>query len=268
MHLIFPWDVMTIYDIRLQQITAELNALTRDGLEILVEMTVRYRPDTEYLGLLHKYVGPGYAETLLVPEVKSLVRREIALYRADEIYSSERRKIQKAVLEDIRKEIRVEYPPGGSGTAPYIIVEDILFRSMQLPALVKAAIEAKIEQKQIMEQYEYRLKREQYESKRKEVEATGIRKFQEIVAGGISERYLRWKGIDATLALARSANAKVVVIGAGEGGLPLILGNMDGGAKSISSSSQSEEGREAQSRTIEPLESLPLGGPMGSTPGR
>ena len=44
-----------------------------------------------------------------------------------------------------------------------------------------------------------------------------------IVATGISEQLLRWKGIEATMKIAESQNEKVVIIGSGKDGLPIIL---------------------------------------------
>ncbi|HLJ64022.1 MAG TPA: hypothetical protein VKT70_07950, partial [Stellaceae bacterium] len=68
-------------------------------------------------------------------------------------------------------------------------------------------------------------------SERKTIEAKGIREFQDIVKDGITDRYLMWKGIDATLQLAQSPNSKVIVIGSGPNGLPILLGNLDGTLK-------------------------------------
>ena len=60
-------------------------------------------------------------------------------------------------------------------------------------------------------------------AERKRIEAQGIADFQRIVASGISPQLLEWKGIEATEKLAQSQNTKVIVIGAGKDGLPLIL---------------------------------------------
>jgi hypothetical protein len=107
---------------------------------------------------------------------------------------------------------------------PWLLLDDVLIRAIRFPQAVEKAINRKMEEYQLKQEYAYRIEREQLESRRKEIEANGIARFQSIVSGGISEAYLRWKGIDATLALARSTNAKVVVIGAGKDGMPLILG--------------------------------------------
>ena len=118
----------------------------------------------------------------------------------------------------------------GEPVEPWLFVDAVLIRSMQFPPDVQSAVNRKMEQYQLREEYRYRLEREKLESERKQVEAQGIANFQQIVGAGISENYLKWKGIDATLALAQSANAKVVVIGAGKDGMPLILGDTSGRA--------------------------------------
>ena len=108
-----------------------------------------------------------------------------------------------------------------------LILYDILVTGIELPAAIVAAIDRKIEQYYIAEEYKFRVEREKRESERKKIEAEGIRDFQQTVSQGISESYLRWRGIEATLQLSQSANSKVVLIGSGKDGLPVILGNVD-----------------------------------------
>jgi hypothetical protein len=102
-----------------------------------------------------------------------------------------------------------------------------LVLEIDLPPPVVAAINRKIEQLYISQEYVYRVERERKESERKQIEAVGIRDFQQTVSQGISDSYLRWRGIEATLQLAQSSNSKVVVIGSGRDGVPIILGNVD-----------------------------------------
>jgi hypothetical protein len=92
---------------------------------------------------------------------------------------------------------------------------------------VNAAINRKIEQYYLVQEYAFRVDREELESKRKQIEANGIRDFQQTVTQGISDSYVRWRGIEATLQLAQSPNTKIVIIGSGKDGLPVILGNVD-----------------------------------------
>jgi hypothetical protein len=93
--------------------------------------------------------------------------------------------------------------------------------------MVQNAIRHKLAQKHLSREYKYRVEKEKLEKERKRIEAEGIALFQQGIPGGISEQYLRWKALDATLALARSPNSKVVVIGGGKEGMPIILGPLD-----------------------------------------
>lgn len=229
LHIIFPWDEMNIYDIRLQENQREFQVLSSDGLEMRVSVSVRFRPIQAHLGVLHREVGPQYVETLVLPELGAQARKQIALYEPFELYSQLREDVQQEMTEGLRRQIRVMYRQGAP-PEDAIHVEDVLIRNIQLPDQVRNAIEKKLTQRHMMLEYSYRIEKEEMEKARKKIEAEGIRTFQDIVNEGISERYLRWKGIDATLELARSTNSKVVVIGGGEDGLPIILGNVDGAA--------------------------------------
>ncbi|MCG8460151.1 MAG: prohibitin family protein [Holophagales bacterium] len=225
LNVILPWNKMYIYNVRYQRHTTTYDVLSEDGLRIAVEVTVRYKVIAPSAGYLHKYVGPDYLETLLVPEVGSFVREQIAAFRPDELYASDRLRAQIDSFETVRENLSVEIPAGEP--QPLLLLQDLLLRNIELPPRVASAIESKLTQEQLMLEYDYVLQREEKEKERKRIEAEGIRLFQDIVSEGISDRYLRWKGIDATLEMATSANAKVVVIGAGEDGLPIILGNVD-----------------------------------------
>jgi hypothetical protein len=108
-----------------------------------------------------------------------------------------------------------------------IVLFDTLVYGIELPELVVNAINRKTEQYYISEEYKFRVEREKRESERKKIEAEGIHEFQQIVSQGISDSYLRWRGIEATLQLAQSTNSKIVIIGNAKDGLPVILGNLD-----------------------------------------
>jgi prohibitin 1 len=109
----------------------------------------------------------------------------------------------------------------------FMIIElkDVLVSDVVLPPNIKKAIESKLAQEQVAEEFDFRIERERKEAERKRIEARGIRDFQDMVAVGVEEGLLKWKAIEATLELARSPNAKMIIIGAGDGGLPVILGN-------------------------------------------
>jgi regulator of protease activity HflC (stomatin/prohibitin superfamily) len=227
MHLKWPWDKVTVYNIRLQEVSTTYDALTNDGLAVTTEVTIRWKPIEEDLGKLHRDVGPDYVKTLLIPLVGSFARQEIAANRPDALYSPERLAIQERIRDKTKEALVVRFHADANRES-YLLVEDVLIRNVTLPDEVAEAIEDKVIQKQQAEAYEYRLIRERQEADRKAIEADGIRRFQETINSTISEGYLRWKGIEATLELARSNNAKVVVVGAGTDGLPIILGGLDG----------------------------------------
>lgn len=227
LHVKAPWNVVYLYDIRLQRREETYDVLSKDGLRIEVVSSVRFRIIEPGLGELHRHVGPNYVDVLIVPELGAQLREEIGHYEPEELYSARRAEIEEKLLEGLREEVRVTYLFHGS-LADVLHVEDVFLQSITLPPLVTEAIDEKLAQRHHMLEYDYRLQKEEKEAQRKEIEARGIRAFQDIVSEGISDRYLRWKGVDATLALAQSQNAKIVVIGAGGDGLPIILGGLEG----------------------------------------
>lgn len=228
MRVIFPWDRMYIYNIRLQEIDHSYSVLTSDGLNVQAQISIRWKPIEEDLGKLHRDIGPDYVDTLIVPTIGAYAREEIARYPPEALYSQDRLAMQEAIRVKTRQALKARFYPERERES-YFIVESVLIRDVVLPETVRAAIQEKVLQKQMAEAYDYRLVRERKEAERKAIEAEGIRRFQEAINGSISERYLKWKGIDATLELAKSNNSKVVVIGAPKDGLPIILGGMEGG---------------------------------------
>ncbi|MEM7530370.1 MAG: prohibitin family protein [Pseudomonadota bacterium] len=221
--LIPPWDKIYIYDMRLKEVTLDVDALTSDGLRVKVSVVGRYRLLPEDLGYLHRHVGPDYAETLVIPEIGNEVRHRISQFEPDALYSLRREEIENEVARNANLDINA-ISDNDAASGDMIEIEDILFRAVTLPDAVADAIAIKNVERHRMQQYEYILQRERLESQRKAIEASGIKAFQDTVSAGVSANYLRWKGIDATLKLAESSNAKMVVIGNQEG-LPLILGN-------------------------------------------
>ena len=224
--VIFPWDKIYIYDLRVRQESDQFDVLTNEGLQISVNVTLRFRLNPEALGEITRAAGPDFVKTLVMPSVGATARQIAAKYSAQEIYSTKRPQIEDEIEAELIKAVD-ELIEGQKGERPEIIVEDFWFRSITLPKQLQAAIEAKLTQRQLAEQYLYILEREEREKDRKIIEAQGIKAFQDIVSSGISENYLKWKGIDATLKLADSPNAKIVIIGSGKEGLPLILGPWD-----------------------------------------
>jgi regulator of protease activity HflC (stomatin/prohibitin superfamily) len=246
--IVLPWDRMEIYDARVQHFSRDFEVLTRDGLVVTVNIAWQFRIKEATVGLLHKFVGPDYVETMLVPAVASYTRHVFSRNSTDDAYTLRRAEIQDEIHQGVINELRLGVRRSEAQGAPWILLENVLIRGMRFPPEVEAAINRKMEQYQLRQEYAYRLERERLESERKEVEADGIARFQRIVGAGISENYLRWKGIDATLALARSSNAKVVVIGTPRDGMPLILGGSDTGPAGAGKSPDAERTQDTPGR--------------------
>jgi regulator of protease activity HflC (stomatin/prohibitin superfamily) len=242
LHIILPWDQLFQYDLRLQTSTDSYTAISRDGVSITATINARFRLRRDSIPRLHQSVGPDYKRLLVVPEVGNRMREVIAQYTAEEVYSTKRQDVQNQIrgrtvaMLDATAEMRRDETEYG---APYkfkpvdaIDLSETLVLHIELPAAVVGAINRKVEQYYAVEEYAFRVEREKKESERKQIEANGIHAFQQTVSQGISDSYLRWRGIEATLQLAQSSNAKIVIVGSGKDGLPIILGNVDAPASS------------------------------------
>lgn len=263
MHFIWPWDKLYIYDLRLQSSTQKFNAISKDGVFVSAEITIRYQLNFDSAAVLHLFVGPQYLSTVLIPEIGSVTRNVLADYTAEEIYSTQRQKIQQLIAQRsagaIEDRLTSLFEPSASiqdtpqnyaDLMPQAIkVVDTPVLSIDLPAEIVTAINQKIQQFYKIAEYQFRAQREAEESKRKQIEANGIAAFQRTVSQGISDSYLRWQGIQATLALAQSPNTKIVVIGSGKDGMPIILGNVDAPLPSSSTPKPGEPGEPGKPST-------------------
>jgi prohibitin 2 len=240
LHILWPWDKLFLYDLRLQSSMQTYNAISSDGVNVKAQISVRYQLGHDPVGVLHKFIGPGYLDSVIGPEIGSQARQIISKYTAQQVYTS-RDPIQKAIRDSAEKSLQtnldtlvqtegLEQPDPKNYNhflRNSIHILDTLVLGIELPPEIVAAINRQTEQFYMIQEYKFRVEREAEESKRKQIEADGIAAFQRTVSQGISESYLRWRGIEATIALAQSQNAKIVVIGSGKDGLPIILGNVD-----------------------------------------
>ena len=227
-HIIMPWNKIFIYDTRVQLRNESLDALSADGLDLQINVAYQFELIPASVPTLHQYVGPNYIEVMIAPDIAARARDIFSQNTPQEIYSERRADIQKQILDATIADLHTNFNPYPEHPVDFIRLEDVLVRSITLPPSVESAINSKNEQQQQNEEYDYRILREAKESERKRIEALGIKDFQDIVSRGITESYLRWQGIEATLELAKSPNSKVVIIGGGKDGLPIILGNSDG----------------------------------------
>lgn len=213
-HLVFPWDNMTNYDVRIQEQAIDFKVLSSNGLTIDINVSVRFHPEYDTLGLLHKRVGPGFVKKIIIPIAEGAVRKTAGNYAAEEFYSS-----QGPILEEIDNLVRADL------AQYFIFLDGLTIKRIQLPHMIEAAIENKEEQRERLLAYQYRLRSEKEEAIRKQIEAVGWANFNTMVGGSLSQRLLQWRGIEATLKLATSSNSKVVIVGNGADGMPVILGS-------------------------------------------
>lgn len=232
-HFIMPWDELFIYNLRIQTLKETYSAISSDGVNMYATINTRYRLQHDAVPTLHQVVGPDYTK-VLGPQIASEMREVIAQYTAEQVYSTARAEIQDKIrgraldkLSHKMMERETDIRSYNVAMRDTVILYDTLLFGIELPEMVITAINRKAEQYYIAEEYKFRVQRETRESERKRVEAEGIRDFQQIVSKGISDSYLRWRGVEATLQLAQSTNSKVVIIGGGKDGLPIILGNAD-----------------------------------------
>jgi len=196
-------------------IKEKMNVLSSNGLKIEAEMAVNYRPSYDKLGYLHAEIGPNYENRIVVNNLRTTTRTLFGKYTPEEIYSTKKELLQAEILKSLKK----------NSESKYVSIETISIRSIELPTKLKDAIERKLKQEQEAEEYEFKLVKAQKEAERQKIEAEGKATANRIISASLTDKILKEKGIEATIRLSESNNSKVVVVGGGKDGLPLILGN-------------------------------------------
>lgn len=214
-HFVAPWNDVFIYEVRQQSIDEKMTVLSSNGLDIKLDATIWFEPDYDRLGLLHKERGEEYIRRLIQPAVRSATRTVVGRYKPEELYAQKRESIQNEMYEETRQLLKDQY----------VLVNRILVRDVSLPPTIKTAIERKLKQEQESLEYQYRLEKAEKEKERQRIEAEGKAAANEILSASLTDKILKEKGIQATLELSQSTNSKVIVIGSGKEGLPIILGN-------------------------------------------
>jgi len=208
-----PFARVIKFSVKTQEIKEVMDVPSKEGMTVQLEISALFHLNPDKAAEVYKTVGENYVEIILEPQFRSVARGVTAGYEAKALYTSEREMLAQILLKDLENLVE----PRG------VTVESTPLRRIGLPAVLTASIEAKLQAEQQSQQMQFVLTKEKQEADRKRIEAQGISDFQNIVARGISEQLLRWKGIEATEKLASSPNSKVIVIGAGRDGLPLIL---------------------------------------------
>jgi len=214
-NMVNPMANVEKMSIKTQELKELMNVPSQEGLSVELEISLLFKLTSEKANEIYKTVGPNYVEIILVPQFRSVVRGVTARYEAKALYTASREKLAGEIVEELEKLV------GPRG----ITVEQAPLRQIKLPPRLTQSIEEKLQAEQESQRMAFILKKEEQEADRKRIEAKGIADFQEIVSKGISEQLLKWKGIEATEKLANSQNSKVVIIGSGKDGLPIILGS-------------------------------------------
>lgn len=214
-HVVAPWNKVYIYEVRQQEAFEKMDVLSSNGLDIKLDASAWFQPKFEELGKLHKEKSDQYKERILLPAIRSAARSVVGRYTPEQLYSSKRDAIQVEIFEETKKIVDNQY----------IQLNSILIRDVTLPPTIKEAIERKLKQEQEALEYEFRLEKASKEADRQRIEAQGKADANKILSASLTDKILKDKGIEATLELAKSGNSKVVVVGSGKDGMPLILGN-------------------------------------------
>ena len=214
-HLVMPWNKVFIYEVRQQEVFEKMDVLSSNGLDIKLEASAWFQPKYEDLGKLHQEKSEAYKQRILLPAIRSAARSVVGRYTPEQLYSTKRDAIQEEIYIETKNIVDDQY----------IQLNEVLVRDVTLPPTIREAIERKLQQEQQSLEYEFRLVTAEEEAEKQRIEAKGKADANKILAASLTPNILRDKGIEATLQLAESTNAKVVVIGSGDDGLPLILGN-------------------------------------------
>lgn len=214
-HLIAPWNKVFVYEVRQQEILDKMSVLSSNGLDIKLEASVWFQPAYESLGKLHQEKSEMYKDRILLPAIRSAARSVVGRYTPEQLYSSKRDVIQQEIFSETQKMVKDQY----------IQVNEVLVRDVTLPATIKDAIERKLKEEQESLEYEFKLVTAAKEAEKVIIEAQGKADANRILNTSLTDKILQDKGIEATVKLSQSNNSKVVIIGSGDSGMPIILGN-------------------------------------------
>ncbi|MEZ4796655.1 MAG: prohibitin family protein [Flavobacteriaceae bacterium] len=214
-HIVAPWNKVYVYEVRQQELFEKMKVLSSNGLEIQIDASAWYQPVYEDLGKLHQTLGENYLQRVIQPAIRSAARSVVGRYTPEQLYSSKRDAIQDEIFTETKKILENQN----------VQLNEVLVRDVTLPPTIKEAIERKLKQEQESLEYEFRLVTAEKEAQKQIIEAQGKADANKILSASLTDKILQDKGIEATMKLAESPNSKVVVIGSGKDGLPLILGN-------------------------------------------
>lgn len=225
LNVVNPLAVVREFDIKTQNYTMSgindegvkggddaIRALSADGLEVTIDLTVLYRIIPQSAPAIYRELGTNYRDVIVRPIARTRIRDLAANYEAVSLYSSRREEFQGKIFEAIDRDFKERG----------LVLEQLLVRNITLPESVKRAIESKINAEQEAQKMTFVLQKEKQEAERKRVEAQGIADYQKIITSTLTDRQLKYEAIKAQKELAESDNAKIVILGSGKDGNILI----------------------------------------------
>src|SRR6266699_1770695 len=212
-HLMNPLKSVQKLSVQTQSLKESANVPSNEGLILALDTSLLFRLDKTMAAQVYQTVGADYVEKIVEPTLRAAIRASTSAHTANALYTNARELVQQQIQDELTKQLA----PRG------VIVENVLLRDVQLPAMLKGSIEAKQQAEQDALRMSFILQKEKQEAERKRIEAQGIADFKQIVATGISPQFFFLNDTATTEKLATSANAKVVIIGNPKNGLPLVL---------------------------------------------
>jgi regulator of protease activity HflC (stomatin/prohibitin superfamily) len=238
-HMVNPFTSIQTVEIRTFEYTMSSTAnegavkgddsvrlFSKDILPMDADITIMWRPVPAMVPWLYQHIGTheDFENKIIRPASRAAFRNAVVQYTAQEAITSGREQLSLDVAKQMLDSINKILSSNENYSGEAFIIQDVLIRNIEPPEKLKDAVQAKLVADQESQRMQFVLSKEKQEAERKRIEAQGIADFQRIVTQGISQPLLEWKGVEATLELAKSSNAKVVVIGSGKNGLPIILG--------------------------------------------
>ena len=209
-----PWDEIIVYNVKTQTLAIRVDGKDKNQVQCALAMNIIYHPLEDSIGILENQIGRDYVNTLIKPKLGDIALTVIKEYTYDQIISDKKDDVKLSIQKMMQDEL----------ISRNIVIEEIKISDIIISDEIEKAITEKVEAEQLALKQKYVLDKELQEAERKRIEAKGISDFQEIVNKTITAQLLKWKGIEATQEIAKSENAKVIVIGNGDGDLPIILG--------------------------------------------
>ena len=188
-----------------------IRVLTLDGLEVTIDLTVLYKVLPSDAPKLVRETGLDYTDKIVRPLTRTKIRDNAVYYEAVALFSTKRDEFQQRIFKSISEDFKKRG----------LILEQLLVRNITLPQAVKTSIEQKISAEQDAQKMQFVLQKERQEADRKRVEAQGIADYQRIMSEGLTDKQLQYESIKAQLELAKSQNAKIIIMG--RGNTPVIL---------------------------------------------